>query len=60
MGRRSRDANELCVLIDFENLQPELLKALDFEHFRVLFFISTKQTKVPVDFEVQPRLDVCT
>lgn len=38
------------VLIDFENLQPELLDALDLEHFRVLVFIGTNQTKVTVEF----------
>lgn len=38
------------VLIDFENLQPELLDALDLEHFRVLVFIGANQTKVTVEF----------
>lgn len=38
------------VLIDFENLQPELLEALDLEHFRVMVFIGANQTKVSVEF----------
>src|ERR1043166_5466604 len=38
------------VLIDFENLQPELLEALDLEHFRVMVFIGANQTKVTIEF----------
>ena len=38
------------VLIDFENLQPELLEALDLPHFRVMVFIGANQTKVTVEF----------
>lgn len=38
------------VLIDFENLQPELLEALDLEHFRVMVFMGANQTKVPIEF----------
>ncbi|CAN7701389.1 PIN domain-containing protein [Variovorax paradoxus] len=38
------------VLIDFENLQPELLAAIDLEHFRVMVFIGATQSKVPIDF----------
>lgn len=38
------------VLIDFENLQPELLDALDLPHFRVIVFMGANQTKVPLDF----------
>jgi hypothetical protein len=38
------------VLIDYENLQPELLEALDLEHFRVMVFIGANQPKVSVDF----------
>jgi hypothetical protein len=38
------------VLIDFENLQPELLDALDLPHFRVMVFMGANQTKVPLDF----------
>jgi hypothetical protein len=38
------------VLIDFENLQPELLEALDLEHFRVIVFIGANQPKVTVEF----------
>ena len=41
------------VLIDFENLQPELLEALDLEHFRVMVFMGANQSKVPVDFASQ-------
>lgn len=38
------------VLIDFENLQPELLESLNHEHFRVLVFVGANQNKVPLDF----------
>jgi hypothetical protein len=38
------------VLIDFENLQPELIEALDLEHFRVLVFMGSNQPKVSVEF----------
>jgi len=41
------------VLIDFENLQPELLEALDLEHFRVMAFMGANQSKVPLDFAAQ-------
>jgi hypothetical protein len=41
------------VLIDFENLQPELLEALDLEHFRVMVFMGANQSKVPLDFASQ-------
>lgn len=45
------------VLIDFENLQPELLEALDLPHFRVIVFIGANQTRVPIDFaEMLQRL----
>jgi len=37
------------VLIDYENLQPELLEALDLPHFRVMVFLGANQTKVPVE-----------
>lgn len=38
------------VLIDFENLQPELIEALNLEHFRVLVFMGANQPKVSVEF----------
>jgi PIN domain len=38
------------VLIDFENLQPELLEALDLEHFRVMVFVGANQPKVTIEF----------
>jgi PIN domain len=38
------------VLIDFENLQPELIEALNLEHFRVLVFLGANQPKVSVEF----------
>ena len=37
------------VLIDFENVQPKSLKALNGHDFRVLVFVGAKQTKVPID-----------
>ena len=41
------------VLIDFENLQPELLESLNLEHFRVMVFTGANQTKVSIDFAAQ-------
>lgn len=38
------------VLIDFESLQPELIAALNLEHFRVLVFMGANQPKVSVEF----------
>lgn len=38
------------VLIDFENVQPESLAALQQDHFKVLVFVGANQTKLP--FEV--------
>jgi hypothetical protein len=37
------------ILIDFENVQPESLAALDAEHFHVIVFCGANQTKVPLD-----------
>jgi hypothetical protein len=34
------------VLIDYENVQPEAMSALEQEHFHVLVFVGTNQTKV--------------
>lgn len=38
------------VLIDYENVQPESLSSLNAEHFQVLLFVGSNQTKLP--FEV--------
>lgn len=38
------------VLIDYENVQPEVIEALDKEHFHVLVFVGANQTKV--SFEI--------
>ena len=38
------------VLIDYENVQPEVLQGLDEEHFRVLLFVGATQTKL--SFEI--------
>ena len=38
------------VLIDLENLQPELIEALNLDHFRVLVFVGANQPKVTVEF----------
>jgi hypothetical protein len=38
------------VLIDFENVQPGSLAALDKDHFKLLIFVGASQSKVP--FEV--------
>lgn len=38
------------VLIDYENVQPESLSCLSGEHFQVLLFVGSNQTKLP--FEV--------
>lgn len=37
------------VLIDYENLQPDVLSSLDLEHFRVMVFLGANQTKIPVE-----------
>ena len=37
------------VLIDFENVQPESLAALDQEHHRVLVFVGATQQKLPFE-----------
>ena len=42
------------MLIDFENLQPELIETLDLEHFRVVVFTGANQPKVSV--ELAPML----
>lgn len=34
------------VLIDYENVQPEAISALDKEHFKVIVFVGATQTKV--------------
>ena len=38
------------VLIDFENVQPEIIASLQQDHFKVLVFVGANQNKVP--FEV--------
>jgi hypothetical protein len=38
------------ILIDYENVQPESLSGLNAEHFKVLLFVGSNQTKLP--FEV--------
>lgn len=37
------------VFIDYENVQPETLDALDRENVRIVVFIGTKQTRIPVE-----------
>jgi hypothetical protein len=37
------------VLIDFENVQPDSLAALQHDHFRVIVFVGANQAKVPFD-----------
>lgn len=37
------------VLVDFENVQPTSLEALDSGHHRVIVFLGAVQTKVPID-----------
>lgn len=37
------------VLVDFENLQPDIVDALNLEHFRLVIFIGAMQTKIPVE-----------
>jgi hypothetical protein len=34
------------VLIDFENVQPEAMSALNQEHFKVIVFVGSNQAKV--------------
>jgi hypothetical protein len=37
------------VLIDFENVRPDSIKALNHEHCRVLLFCGANQSKVPLE-----------
>lgn len=37
------------VLIDYENVQPEILSVLDAEHFKVIVFVGASQMKVTFD-----------
>ncbi len=37
------------VLIDFENVQPDSIGALDQDHFKVVVFVGANQTKLPFD-----------
>lgn len=37
------------VLIDFENVQPESLTALEHDHFKIIVFVGANQTKVPFE-----------
>ena len=37
------------VLIDYENVQPQALSALDQEHFKVIVFVGASQTKIGFD-----------
>jgi hypothetical protein len=37
------------VLIDYENVQPASLEALDAEHFKVMVFVGASQTKLSFD-----------
>ena len=38
------------VLIDFENVQPKNLEALKGHGFKVIVFVGSKQTKVPLNW----------
>ncbi len=38
------------ILIDYENVQPRNLDILNGQPFKVLVFVGTNQTKVPIDF----------
>ena len=37
------------VLIDYENVQPKLLSALNQEHFRIFVFVGENQSKIPLE-----------
>lgn len=37
------------VLIDYENVQPTTLALLDQEHFKVILFVGSNQTKITID-----------
>lgn len=41
------------VLIDYENVQPSSLSALEAEHFRVIVFVGANQTKIPLELAAQ-------
>jgi hypothetical protein len=46
---REIDLRKNYVLIDYENVQPDLLHGLDAEHFQVLLFVGANQVKLPFD-----------
>lgn len=37
------------VLVDFENLQPDIVDALNLEHFRLVIFVGAMQAKIPLE-----------
>ncbi|MGL4574463.1 MAG: PIN domain-containing protein [Burkholderiaceae bacterium] len=37
------------VLIDYENVQPEIMASLMAEHFKVIVFVGANQTKIPFE-----------
>jgi hypothetical protein len=37
------------VLIDFENVKPQSLTALEFDHFQVMVFVGASQSKIPFE-----------
>lgn len=37
------------VLVDYENVQPETLSALEGDHFKVLLFVGANQAKISID-----------
>lgn len=37
------------VLIDYENVQPDALTALEADHFKVIVFVGANQTKIGID-----------
>jgi PIN domain len=37
------------VLIDYENVQPEIMSSLMAEHFKVIVFVGANQTKIPFE-----------
>jgi septum formation topological specificity factor MinE len=47
MARISLKTNYL--LIDYENVQPDVIPTLDHEHFRVIVFVGANQTKISLD-----------
>ena len=51
---RSKHLSTNFILVDFENVQPDLLSAVEQAKFSVIVFVGASQTKIP--FEIADAL----